>query len=451
MRPDPRMDSETDGVVTATFDRSRMPFDALVLDGHARQALVTTRTLGRQGLHVATAECADLCDSRFGVPTFASRWSLRTNRLPSYHDEPSRYAQAVIDLASAQPTRVVIPSMDGSVAALRSWRSCFEQHGVALALASEAALDAANDKKRTLASAAELGIPCPRTIPIECVEDTPAALAEVGYPAVIKPTQSWVSGAGCATRVVSQAAVDESEAVRYVERLLMLGGSPVIQQMANGPREAVSVFFAHGKVWAKFAQVAYRTTPVLGGVSVVREGIPMPADLESAALALVRDLDLEGCCEVEFRRDATGRPLLMEINARMSGSIEVAIRSGVPFPALLWRWAAGEPLDVVPGYQAGIKMRYLKGDMKWLWENLERRGRQPDGVPPQTAIATFARDFLHRQSYDYMDRHDLGPAVAALAGNVNLARRKLMNVTHRSADQAPPHTLTTKEHHLVQH
>jgi hypothetical protein len=73
-------------------------------------------------------------------------------------------------------------------------------------------------------------------------------------------------------------------------------------------------------------------------------------------------------------------------------------------------------------------MRYLKGDMKWLWENIESRGRQPDGVPPQTAIATFARDFIHRQSYDYMDRHDLGPAVTALASNMHLARRKLSKI-----------------------
>jgi predicted ATP-grasp superfamily ATP-dependent carboligase len=427
------MDSEAESAMTSSHGRSRGPFDALVLDGHARQALVATRTLGRHGLQVATAECSELCDSLFGVPTFASRWSARTNRLPSYHDDPNAYAQAVIDLACAHPARVVIPSMDGSVAALRSWRSCFEQHGVALALASESALDAANDKKQTLASAVELGIPCPRTIPIECADDTRAALAEVGYPAVIKPTQSWVSNADSATRVVSKAVLEESEAVRYVEELIMLGGSPVIQQMANGPREAVSVFYAQGKFWATCAQVAYRTTPVLGGVSVVRESIPMPADLESAALALVRALDLEGYCEVEFRRDATGRPLLMEINARLSGSIEVAIRSGVPFPALLWQWAAGEPLAAVPGYQTGVKMRYLKGDMKWLWENIKSRGRQPDGVPPQTAIATFARDFSHRQSYDYMDRHDLGPAVAALAGNVNLVRRKLTNGSNRPA------------------
>jgi predicted ATP-grasp superfamily ATP-dependent carboligase len=413
-------------VPTADRDVPRRPADALVLDGSARQALVTTRTLGGLGLRLTTAESSDLCHPRFGVPTFASRWSEREDILPSYHDHPANYAQALLDIVGAQPTRVLIPSMDGSIAALRPWRSSFERHDVALALASDGALDVANDKQRTLAVADELRIPYPRTVAIECLEDTEAALAEIGYPAVIKPNHSWVSNADLATRVTAKTVLHVSEALAYVEQLSEVGSAAaVVQELASGPREAVSVLYANGKVWASFAQVAHRTTPVLGGVSVVRESIPMPLELESAALALVHALDLEGYSEIEFRRDANGRPLLMEINARLSGSLEVAVRSGVPFPALLWQWASGERLSAVAGYRTGVKMRYLKGDIKWLWENIETRGRRPDCVLPRKAIAIFARDFLHRQSYDYLDSTDLGPAVAALAGNLSLAQRKL--------------------------
>jgi FAD-dependent urate hydroxylase len=192
-----------------------------------------------------------------------------------------------------------------------------------------------------------------------------------------------------------------------------------VQELLSGSREAVSVFYANGRVWASFAQVAHRTTPVLGGLNVLRETIPMPVELESAALELVRNFDLEGYSEIEFRRDAEGRPHLMEINARLTGSLELGVRSGVPFPALLWRWAAGEPLSPVLGYREGVKMRYLKGDMKWLWENLVTRGGRPDGVPPRKAVTVFATDFFRRQTYDYMDKRDLGPAFAALAGNVS--------------------------------
>jgi predicted ATP-grasp superfamily ATP-dependent carboligase len=431
-------------------DLSRMSADALVLDGIGRQSLVTTRALGRLGLRVTTAESSDLCRPRFGLPTFASRWSQRGDILPSYHVDPDAYAQALLDLVRAHPTRVLIPSGDGSIAALRPWRSCFERQAAALALASEAALDVANDKRRTLAAAAELGIPYPRSVSIDRFEDTEAALAEIGYPAVIKPTHSWVSKTGLATRVIAKTVLDLSEALAYVKQLNEVGStSAVVQQLVGGSREAVSVFYAQGKVWASFAQVAHRTMPVLGGVSVVRESISMPVELESAALALVRSLDLEGYSEVEFRRDATGRPLLMEINARLSGSVEVAVRSGIPFPTLLWQWASGEPLSPVLGYRSGIKMRYLKGDVIWLWENIQSRGRRPDCVPPRKAITIFARDFLHRQSYDYMDRGDLGPALVALAENVGVAQRGL---TKHLPAMPRGHVLPARtEHKLVQH
>ena len=407
-------------------DRSPGTIDALVLDGSSRQSLVATRTLGREGLRVTTGESSDLCDPRFGVPTFASRWSEREHLLPSYHDDPTAYAQQVLDIVGQGSTRVLIPCMDGSIAALRPWRQSFEQQGVAVALASEAALDTANDKQSTLAVAAEHGIPRPRTVALNHLGDALSALADVEFPAVIKPTQSWVSNTGLATRVISRTVINRSEALDFLQELNDAGSSSaIIQQMATGAREAVSLFYAQERVWASFAQVAHRTTPVLGGVSVVRESIPMPLDLLSASETLVRALSLEGYSEIEFRRDAKGRPLLMEINARLSGSLEMAIRSGVPFPALLWQWAMREPLSPIQGYRTGVRMRYLKGDVKWLRENIQSRGRRPECVPPREAMAEFAKDFLHRQTYDYMDRNDLGPAVAALAGNVGLARRRL--------------------------
>jgi len=315
--------------------------------------------------------------------------------------------------------------MDGSIAALRPWRSSFERYGVSLALASESSLDIANDKQRTLQVATSLGIPSPRTVPVDRPEDIFAALAEVGYPAVIKPIHSWVHRGMSSARAVSEVVINQSEAVDYLMRLQDMGGSAIVQQWVGGSREAVTVFFANGRVWGEFAQIAHRMTPVLGGISVVRESIPMPPELRSAAVRLVEALDLEGCCEVEFRRDDSGQPFLMEINARLSGSVEVAVRSGVDFPRLLWSWAAGERLFGANDYRAGVKMRFLHGDITWLWENLKRR-EQPDSVPPTRAIATFTAAFLRRQAYDYVDRRDIRPALVAAVGDISLARRKVI-------------------------
>ncbi len=417
---------------------SRARTDALLVDGSYRQALVAVRALGCAGLKVAVAEAPDVCDRRFRVPSFSSRWSTWHSSLPSYHEDPDGYCGFLLDLVHDRPTRVLIPSADGSIAALRPWRSRFEREGVALALPSEAALEVANDKYRTLAAATGLGILSPRSAPIARPEATRDALTEVGYPAVIKPTQSWVRfNPDTWGRVLCKEVLNESEAVAYVEFLHELGSSAIAQQWVGGAREAVSCLYGRGRVWAEFAQVAHRMTPVLGGVSVVRESIPMPADLRSAALGLVEALELEGCCEVEFRRDASGRPLLMEINARLSGSLEVAVRSGVDFPTLLWRWAAGETLSPVPGYRTGTRMRYLAGDIDWLCENLRSRGR-PDSVPPWKALRTFAGDFLKAQAYDYLDRRDLRPALVAFWRDAGDIRRNLMARVARATRPVKP-------------
>ncbi len=44
--------------------------------------------------------------------------------------------------------------------------------------------------------------------------------------------------------------------------------------------------------------------PPLGGVSVFRKSIAVPQDIGDQAERLVRAINLEGYCEVEFRRDA---------------------------------------------------------------------------------------------------------------------------------------------------
>jgi predicted ATP-grasp superfamily ATP-dependent carboligase len=236
--------------------------------------------------------------------------------------------------------------------------------------------------------------------------------------------------------MIAKAVLNEAEALAYIHELRDYGSSVVVQEWVGGLREAVNLFYANGRVWAEMAQVAYRTSPVLGGTSVIRETIPMRPELRFAAVSLVESLDLEGYSEVEFRRDASGRPLLMEINARLTGGMELATRAGVDFPTLVWRWAAKEPLTPVPQYRSGTRIRFLSGDFEWLWENLKHKGR-PDSVSPWRATTMFAREFLRPQAYDYLDCRDLRPALTALTRDIGDARRRQVTKKARKSQLAP--------------
>lgn len=60
-----------EGEAGASALRQKAPasgYDALVLDAALRQALVTVRSLGQHGLHVAA------CAASAKAPAFASRW-----------------------------------------------------------------------------------------------------------------------------------------------------------------------------------------------------------------------------------------------------------------------------------------------------------------------------------------------------------------------------------------
>ena len=163
-----------------------------------------------------------------------------------------------------------------------------------------------------------------------------------------------------------------AEAIATTERFLAAGSGVLAQQWACGRREGVTLFIKDGSVLANCGHVAYRTTPPLGGASVMRQSIRVPGDVLEAAVRLVKAVGLQGVCEVEFRRDANNHPLLMEINPRLAGTIENAIQSGVDFPLMIWQWATGADVQSSRGHRTGVRTRWLQGDLRWLRENLGR-------------------------------------------------------------------------------
>jgi predicted ATP-grasp superfamily ATP-dependent carboligase len=330
--------------------------------------------------------------------------------LPDFGESPDEFATAVLRWVKEKRTTVVVPSSDQSIASLRPWRSQIEAH-TGLAMASEEALAIAVDKQATLRVARDLG------------------MAEIGYPAVIKPQSSWLRDFG-GKRLISSAVLNEQEAVAAVAILQRSGAQALAQQLLRGRREGLSLFRAGGEIVGAFAHLSLRTTPMLGGACAVRESMPMPSDSKAAAVSLIDAIDLEGYSHVEFRRDADGRPLLMEVNARLSGSIELASRSGVDFPLMLWQWATGAPVQGCVTYRTGVRLRWLAGDGRWLLETVRGPGR-PDAVPAGRAVATFARDFARRSAYDFVDISDPLPAAAELARVLSRAGSTLVKRSRR--------------------
>jgi len=393
---------------------------AIVLGSSARPSLVCVRSLGAAG-HPALV--VDIGEERPG-PAAVSRWTGGYALIPPYFGNEAASTRALTLLVERHRPEVVVPTSDATVELLRRERPALEGR-TALALADDAALEVALDKERTLQQAASLGIPVPGGLAARDLEGAEEAARRTGYPAVVKPSRSWGHDSWERGRRTSRLVVDRAELRAAVRDDLDAGAVPLVQPWLSGAREAVSLFVTRQGTWARFAQVAHRMQPPLGGTSVVRESVPLDPELLSFAERLLQAIGYEGYAEVEFRRDAHGVPRLMEVNARLSASVGVAVAAGVDFPAYLYAWCAGLPLPADVGYRTGVRMRWLGGDLRWLAEVWRRPGR-PDAPRPAAATATFVKELLVPSQYDYVDRHDLRPAGRAARGLAGTALRKAL-------------------------
>jgi carbamoylphosphate synthase large subunit len=379
----------------------------LVLDGDTRAGLEMARRLQRLGERVVIASS----DARAsGMRTGAAEARVV---LPDPRSAFGAYADAIVAALAAGD--VAMCSGERALEALRARRAAIAARGAIAAIASEPALTLAGSKELTLERAAAIGIACPRSLTVTTPEQVLAEAGGLGYPLVVKPLASWraLPGGGGET-VAPMLAYDRSGLEAVARRLVRPDAPALLQEVATGVRETHKFLRQDDRTIARLVMVAERCWPPLGGSSVMRVTIDPPADSHALALALVADAGLEGACEVEFRRDAAGRPLLMEINARISQSIALAHRAGVELAHLHLRWARGEQLEPAPDYRRGVRLGWPAGEARLLACGL--MGRLDPRPRPLGELRDIARDYGFRHAgLEGLDRHDLAPTAAALA------------------------------------
>ncbi len=420
-----RADTSEQQVKGFQKERQGGKYDALILDATLRQSLVAIRSFGQRGMRVAAMEIVDSGNAKdfSRIPAFSSRWCQQSFAAPGYEQGLEPFLTCLQQAIDTTGASVLITSSDATLALLRQYREDIERR-VHIALAKESALAIAVNKKRTLEVAQQLGIAIPRGIEVRSVSEVEAAVLELGLPVVIKPVKSWLWGEEHGVRLVCKVAKTLTEARLAVEILIQEGGTTLFQQFLSGRRESVNLMYAHDVVYARFAQWAKRTYPQLGGTSVYRQSIAIPTDIGEQAEHLVREIELEGYAEIEFRRDNAGRPYLMEINPRLSASIELAVRCGVDFPYLLYQWANGNRIDRVESYQVGKWMRHLGGDINSTIESFTHPDR-PGVTPAPQAVLAFLASFFVPAAYDYFDSNDPTPAWKAIVDFVQSGAKQL--------------------------
>ena len=337
-----------------------MTSSILVTDASQKNSLGIIRSLGREGFNVYVLASSKLDQSIY-----------------------SRYCRGYIVLEKLDVGIVkkfildnniefVLPVGVTSVNFFSDNREIFAKISKFL-LPSEEQIKICISKEMTLKAAAEIDIPCPKTIFPKSISDAEMVVDEIGFPCVIK----WIYEVG--ENIVEYALDKEDLQYKYQEICDKHSfdeetGYPMLQEFIDGKGVGYFALFHEGTMINSYQHERIREAPPSGGVSVCAKTI-FDEDLEKFGEKFLSHLGWNGVAMVEFKMLNDGSFKLMEINPKFWGSHDLGIESGVNFPLSIVKILSKEDFDSdsLSSSKKMIKFHWpLEGDIKYMFDSPQR-------------------------------------------------------------------------------
>ena len=332
----------------------------LVLDACQRSALAVTRSLGKHGVMVITADRTETALAGL------SKYSRYYNSYPDQQTQPDDFINEINNICSKYGIEIVFPMTELSSFLLINNQSSLAN--IQLPFASAQSIESLSNKCSLMKLAKALAIPFPETWFCNSATSLSVPLDKLPYPLVLKPGKSWLIHNNNWIHTAVRFASNQSQAADILASDPAFSTHPfMLQRTVPGKGAGVFALYNKGKAIAFFAHRRVREKPPRGGVSVVSESRTVDPQLQKYAKALLDKVNWHGIAMVEFRVDDKGNAWLMEINTRFWGSLQLAIDSGVDFPWLLYQLSCGKKIPVIEHYKTGQRLRWILGDLDSLY------------------------------------------------------------------------------------
>ncbi len=337
--------------------------NVLILDGNQNQAVASARSLARAGHTVFTGESSSWSKAGW------SRACSGTLRYPRPQENVAAFLEIIATFVRQRPGTLLLPMTEATTLPVSAHRDCLIAAGARLVLPQHSDLLRAFDKDETTRLAASLGIAVPTTVLITTPEQARAASKSVPYPVVLKPRASEELTAGTIRTAGRPSYARNAREFDDAYRSLSTRSSAVlVQEFVRGEGTGYFALMHHGELRAEFAHQRIRDVHPTGSGSAVRISVGPDPEIRRSSLAILSALQWHGVAMVEYRKEASSRPVFMEVNGRFWHSLPLACYAGADFPALLARMAERGDIEPSVGYRRGVRCRWLLGDARHLVE-----------------------------------------------------------------------------------
>ena len=206
---------------------------------------------------------------------------------------------------------------------------------------------ACRDKQRMSALVSSSGVAVPDERDIRGEDDVVVGVATLGLPVVVK----GIRGRGGAATCIAGSL---SEAIEAARALKASGVDCFLQRYVDGPTVLVGGVFAEGSAVRLYAGEKVEQYPPRTGPGSRLRSVRDPSLIE-AALVAMRALRVTGIASADFVRDAGGRYLFLELNARPWGSMAAATAAEVDLFTPLGALVRGERPTPYLRFREGVE------------------------------------------------------------------------------------------------
>ena len=389
----------------------------LVLGDDTRSFLAIVRSLGRRGIIVHAAP------ANFRSPALRSRYVAAIHDLPPWMGEGTDWLAAIADLLSVERYQLVIPCNETMLLPLQHHRATLSRFA-RLAIPDERAISVLFDKHETRELARQIGVPVAAGRLIRADDTADRLLAELGAPVVVKPRHSY-----SLDRLAARGRVQVVGESAQLERALSKSdpSETLIEQFFDGQGGGVSILASRGRLLQAFEHHRIRE---VAGASFYRCSASLNPDLVQACEMITAALEYTGLAMFEFKQNATGSWILLEVNARPWGSMPLPLALGIDFP---YRWyrllIAGEETPAV-AYRIGVYGRNLVPDLNISLIEAETLQLGPLATTwfMMGRVAELLRFLAGRERHDVLVRDDPLPGLLELLEIYRSVRRRLENL-----------------------
>lgn len=295
-------------------------------------------------INLLVADADEEATGRFLHPAFVP--------IPKATDE--HFVDEILRVCRQYDIHIILPLVTRELFPLSKAKQAFAAQRVKVLVSPGEAIEKANNKAACYRFLQQSGVPVPRFHIVQTKEDFIHAAYELGHPQQDFCFKPSVSNGSRGFRIVSDS-IDESSQlfdqkpyntyIAYPIALSILSAKPFPQLLVTeylpGAEYSVDCLAQEGR--ARLVVPRLRTK-MINGISVKGTFVKDEAIIEYCR-RIIEAIGLHGNIGIQVKKNASGEPLLLEINPRVQGTIVAGLGAGVNLPLLAVKQELGMPIE----------------------------------------------------------------------------------------------------------